>query len=187
MRISGVLLIFIVSCNSVEKSELKSCTFDSYDESVKSSELIINEYSPKGTLVSQSGEESDWIELYNSTDSLLTIKKGEWFLSDDENDTEKFPLPAMSIEPHGFILLWCDGNESNSKEIHTNFKISSDSEAISLYHNNELQDQISCNEDLKKKFSFGRESDGQNSWTKIKNPSPGRSNNLFENYAETAH
>jgi hypothetical protein len=188
MRI-GVILIMIslISCTSVEKSEMKAAPDIQAETTQKIQQLVINEYSPKGMFVNEQGEETDWIELYNNSDSVLTIGQNEWFLSDDENETDKFALPEMTIEPHGFVIVLCDGKESSENYIHASFKISSDNETISLYHHSELEDEIICTEDLKKKFSFGRESDGKGSWNKIKVPSPGASNNSSENYAEAAH
>jgi hypothetical protein len=188
MRISAIFfLISLVACTSVEKSEMKAAPDLQAETIQKMPQLVINEYSPKGTFVNEQGEETDWIELYNNSDSVLEIGNNEWFLSDDTNETDKFALPEMSIEPHGFILVLCDGQSSTANYIHANFKISSDNETIRLYHNSDLEDEIICTEDLKKKFSFGRESDGQDVWNKIKVPSPGESNNSSENYAETAH
>jgi hypothetical protein len=188
MRIVAIfLMINLISCTSVEKSEMKAAPLLEAETTQKIYQLVINEYSPKGMFVNENGEETDWIELYNNSDSVLKIGANEWFLSDDENETNKFALPEMSIAPHGFVLVLCDGEASSEKYIHANFKISSDNETISLYHQSELADEIICTEDLKKKFSFGRESDGQISWSKIKVPSPGESNNSSENYAETAH
>lgn len=188
MRIVFVLLLInLISCNSVEKSEMKSNFGLQTDGSEIIQQLVINEYSSKGTLVNNQGEESDWIELYNPTDSALIINNNEWFLSDDEKKTDKFALPEMTIAPHGFVLILCDGEASSEEYIHANFKISSHNETISLYQNAELKDEIICTEELKKKFSFGRESDGEALWNTMKVPSPGKSNNSSENYAETAH
>lgn len=165
----------MVSCSTLEKDEMKSTYFET-EIAEENQSLIINEYASRGDLVNEFEEESDWIELYNVTDSVLTVSKNEWFLSDDENDPKKFPLPQMTIEPHGFVLVWCDGRNSIDGNIHTNFKISADNEIMSLYHQDELRDQILCEKNLKKKFSFGRESDGTSAWVEIKNPSPGKSN-----------
>ncbi len=188
MRIVAIFLtINLMACTSVEKSELKAVPEVQPETMQKVPQLVINEYSPKGIFLNEKGEETDWIELYNNSDSSLTIGSNEWFLTDDENETDKFALPEMTIEPHGFVLVLCDGKESSEKYIHANFKISSDNETISLYHDSELEDEIICTEDLKKKFSYGRETDGQISWNKMKNPSPGTSNDSSQNYAETAH
>lgn len=188
MRMLAILVVInLIACTSVEKSEMKATPDLQAESTQKMPQLVINEYSPKGIFLDEQGEETDWIELYNNSDSVLNIGNNEWFLTDDENETDKFALPQMTIEPHGFVLVLCDGEESSEKYIHANFKISSDNETISLYHNSELEDEIICTEDLKKKFSFGRETDGQTSWDKMKTPSPGISNNSSENYAETAH
>lgn len=149
--------------------------------------LVINECAPKGNLINKFGDESDWRELYNLTDSVVTIQKNEWFLTDDETKPTKFALPEMTIVPHGFVLIWCDGNITDKKNIHANFKISSDRESISLYYKSEVHDRITCDQELKKKFSFGREKDGEQFWKILKNPSPGISNQLPDHYAESAH
>ncbi len=188
MRIAAIfLMIHLSACTSVEKSEMKATPELQAEATQKIQQLVINEYSPKGIFLNEQGEESDWIELYNPSDSILTIGSNEWFLTDDENETKKFALPEMSIEPHSFILVLCDGETSTEEFIHANFKISADNESIRLYHDTELVDEIICTEELKKKFSFGRESDGDISWNKLKVPSPGQSNESAQDYAESAH
>lgn len=46
-------------------------------------------------------DSNDWIELYNPTDSALTLAAGQWYLSDDGANLAKWPIPAAVIPAHG--------------------------------------------------------------------------------------
>jgi hypothetical protein len=46
---------------------------------------------------------NDWIELYNPTGSGVNL--GGWYLSDDVAAPKKWPLPAVTIPPHGFLCF----------------------------------------------------------------------------------
>ena len=48
--------------------------------------VVINE------LLANSGQESDWIELHNTTTQAINI--GGWYLSDDANDLTKYKIGA---------------------------------------------------------------------------------------------
>ena len=62
--------------------------------------IIINE------VLSHSHDiESDWIELYNSSDDPLNL--GGWFLSDDPDKLQKYEIAyGTIIEPHGYLVLF---------------------------------------------------------------------------------
>jgi hypothetical protein len=46
-------------------------------------------------------ESNDWIELYNASDSPITM--GNWYLSDDVDELDKWAIPAVTIPSHGHI------------------------------------------------------------------------------------
>ena len=68
---------------------------------------------------------SDWIELYNNSNSA--INTGGYYLSDDPDEPQKWRLSSHTIPAHGYYLIWCD-KKANGK--HTNFKLSQDGETL---------------------------------------------------------
>ncbi len=66
---------------------------------------------------------SDWIELYNDTNSTFDI--GGYYLSNDIGNLEKWYIPeGTSISAKGYLLVWADKEDDNLSALHTNFKLS---------------------------------------------------------------
>jgi hypothetical protein len=62
--------------------------------------IVINE-----VLAHAHAEASDWVELYNLSSSPVHI--GGWFLSDNENDLDRYEIPADTIiPPRGYYVLY---------------------------------------------------------------------------------
>ena len=76
----------------------------------------------------------DWIELHNTGTSPADLTG--WAISDNPGSPTKFPFPpGTTIPANGHLLLLCDGPtdlNGTSPFIHTNFKLSSSGETISL-------------------------------------------------------
>lgn len=74
---------------------------------------------------------SDWIELYNPSESVVDI--GGYAISDKLNDP-KWTFPAgTTIAPHGYLLVWADEKDKAGNGLHTNFKLKMDGEAVALF------------------------------------------------------
>jgi len=74
---------------------------------------------------------SDWIELYNSNNAEVNI--GGFYLSDDTSNPTKWMIPnGTKISAKGYLLVWADKENKKDKELHTNFKLSSDFESVTL-------------------------------------------------------
>lgn len=78
-------------------------------------ELCVNEIMPANVDVqlSPAFNFDSWIELYNSSDKLLTL--GGCYLSDDPMNLRKWRLPAAfgTIPAHGFRQLWMGSSAIN--------------------------------------------------------------------------
>lgn len=80
------------------------------DDPAAVQELVLNEF------LANSAGDGDWIELYNPTDSAVSLEG--WYLSDDVKDPSKWALAAelvpakghKCINDQGFGLAW-DGEE----------------------------------------------------------------------------
>ena len=96
--------------------------------------VIINEImsSNTTTIVDYDGETSDWIELYNNSSSQLNLQG--YYLSDDNDNLNKWSFPDIGIPSGSYLLIWASGKDiiAANGEIHTNFKIKSSGEKLFL-------------------------------------------------------
>lgn len=104
-----------------------------YNKYVNEGNLIISEImsSNNYTIKDQYGNYSDYIEIYNGYD--YDIDLNGYYLSDDDYNTKKWLFPEITIKSNSYLIVFASGkNEYNEEEIHTNFKLSSDGEIVSL-------------------------------------------------------
>ena len=74
---------------------------------------------------------SDWIELYNSTNTAANI--GGYYLSDDKNNPQQWKIPnGTTIAANSYLLVWADKKNISANALHTNFKLSSKKETVTL-------------------------------------------------------
>jgi hypothetical protein len=186
---------FIIICSFW--SLANSCTKDRIIEPIiiqetpnnpNSTEVIsINEFLAMGsTLSSDVGVASDWIELYNKSNSSFTLNAGEWFISDTPSDLEKFELPQKTIAAGGFLMLFCDDDgvniiPPNSPFIHLNFGLSSTAgESVVLSHKVDgvttIVDQKDFPAQTDANMSNARIPNGIGNWSYPVTPTPGASN-----------
>jgi len=88
--------------------------------------LWLNEVQPLNlddATVDRFGEREPWLELYNSGTNTIVLPG--FYLSTNFNSPFMWPLPAGSIGPKQFRLVWLDGEpaESTATEWHANFRI----------------------------------------------------------------
>ena len=76
--------------------------------------------------------------LHNRTENKIDLSG--WYLSDNEDNPRKWQFPnGSSINPGAYLVIWADEDEEDSSlgELHTNFKLSSDGEPLSLISSDE--------------------------------------------------
>lgn len=96
-------------------------------------EVYVNEFmaSNASGYQDESGAFPDWIELWNGSDELVDLST--FTLTDDATQPQKWSFPAGSeIESDGYLIVFADGDPSTETELHANFKLSADGEAIQL-------------------------------------------------------
>ncbi len=96
--------------------------------------LVINEFmaSNDQTIADNAGEFDDWLELFNLGDDPVFL--GNYFLSDNENIPDKWPMPEVWIQPGEYLIFWADGDEDQGA-FHTSFKLSAAGEFIGIFEN----------------------------------------------------
>lgn len=62
------------------------------------------------------GDFSDWIELYNAGDNVVSLFN--YSLTDNFSDTLKWIFPDISIAPNGFLTIFASGKNSTDQIIH---------------------------------------------------------------------
>jgi hypothetical protein len=127
-----------------------ACSDDDQDPILEEEGIFINE------IYASSGE--DWIELYNEANEPKDISG--YFIFDDE--TNKYSLPSGTVIPaQDFLVLFCDDTGTG---LHTNFKLSSTGETISLQNESgSVIDRVTF-PILKDGEVYARFPDGSDTW-----------------------
>ncbi|MDF7807747.1 lamin tail domain-containing protein [Pontiellaceae bacterium B12219] len=86
------------------------------------------------TLLDTYGSASDWIELYNNSES--TVDLDGWYLTDDLSDLTQWSFPAITLAPKSFLIVFASDQDQSiaGSELHTNFKLSAGGETVALVH-----------------------------------------------------
>ena len=142
--------------------------------------LHINEMMASNTTTVQdaAGEFDDWVELFNSDPSPLSLEG--LFLTDNLDIPDKWPLPQMTLDPATFLLIWLDGDIAQGP-LHAPFKLSAGGEEIGLfgmdangfYPIDTLSFSIQSTD-----HSYARTTDGAGDFRVTSEPTPGKSNGL---------
>ncbi len=133
-------------------------------------------------------DKSDWVELYNRTDSFVDI--AGLYISNSEENPRLHRIPDIygrktRIAPHSHCILWAD-EEPDNRDLHLPFKLPSNGGRLILSAYDEgdtlllWRDEIeysSHNDDN----SFGRYPDGSNKLYTLHCPTPSRIN-LYTSY-----
>ena len=106
---------------------------------INNSKLYISEImsNNKSTIKDFDNEYSDYIEIYNDYD--YDINLSGYFLSDELTSNKKWTFPNIIIKSKEYLIVYTskkDRCDLSSRECHTNFKLSSKGETVSLLDNN---------------------------------------------------
>ncbi|MCC8139707.1 MAG: CotH kinase family protein [Lachnospiraceae bacterium] len=136
--------------------------------------VCINEIcsSNKRVAADSYGECSDYIELYNASDSPVSLSG--WYLTDDTEDRKKAALPDVTIEPGAYLVLFANGRDDSEDSLP--FKISAAGGETILLTDSEgnTVDSVAVPE-LRADTVYARRPDGSDTWAVLE-ASPGVSN-----------
>ncbi|MFT5410642.1 MAG: hypothetical protein ACI9NC_003375, partial [Verrucomicrobiales bacterium] len=84
------------------------------------------------TLADEDGEFSDWLEIHNPDSGAVDLTG--WYLTDIATDLTKWPIPAITLQPGDFIVVFASSKDRRvpGSELHTNFGLSSGGEYLAL-------------------------------------------------------
>ncbi len=130
------------------------------------SQIVINEFSAHKGIYDENNIETDWIEIFNNSNQAENLS--DFYLTDNLNELEKWPLPDVLLMPYQRITFFASGkniqfNDGINDFYHTNFKLST-SEYIALYNGIEIIDSTFINSNLYFGLSMGKYPDGSNQW-----------------------
>ena len=149
---------------------------------VLAQQIAINEFmsSNETTLQDADGDYSDWIELYNGSESAINLKN--FMISDDTLVPEKWKFPEMIFHPHTFLVIFAsDKDRHDTTELHTNFKIKDEGEHLLLSDSSGLRIDLIDPVSLQTDRSFGRFPDGGAALMLLDSPTPGAINTASTN------
>jgi predicted NAD-dependent protein-ADP-ribosyltransferase YbiA (DUF1768 family) len=77
-------------------------------------------------------EYSDWVEVFNPTDQIVTLEG--WYLTDDADVLTKWQFPGVSINPKGYTVVFASGEDRKDPDaqLHTNFRLGADGDYLAL-------------------------------------------------------
>jgi len=117
---------------------------------------------------------TDWIELYNSGNSIVDL--GSCFLTDEKNVPFKWRFPeGTQINPNSYLLIWMDGKDYSANAVHSSFKLRGMGEWIALTDlSGRILDSVSFERQVADN-SYGRVGPG-NDWYYLSKATPGLAN-----------
>ena len=127
------------------------------------------------TVADDQGGYSDWLELHNPTDTPITL--AGYTLTDDPDEPAKWSLPAATLAPGAFLMIWASGVDQVTAEgWHTSFRLSRGGEYVGLFGpDGQLVDGVTFGEQ-EVNVSLGRLGTVSDQWVYFPNPTPGTAN-----------
>ena len=111
----------------------------------KGTNVVINEFMADNKFANYTTVEgqpaySDWVELYNPGPDDVNLSG--WFLTDEEDEPAKWPLPGIVLGSDDYLLVFCSDIKSDDHPTnypyfdgtyyHTNFQLDSGGEYLAL-------------------------------------------------------
>ena len=152
--------------------------------------LFINEWMASNTrtiLDLGTARFEDWFEIYNAGET--PADPTGFYLGQSLTNRTKFLIPAgYAVPAHGYLLVWADDetaqNSSNRADLHVNFKLSKDGDAIGLFAPDGTVMDFRTFGAQATDASEGRYPDGAGSILAFTQPSPRTTNSVL--YPNTA-
>lgn len=142
--------------------------------------LVINEVvnSNSSGYTDESGDYEDWVELYNTTSSPISLSGKS--LTDDVANPDRFILPSLNVPPFGFRLVWLDRDMFDGN-MHGTFKLAQ-GESIYLFSLQEGEPRLSDFTGpvfTTANYAWERTTDGGPVWAETSSPTPLQPNTMI--------
>ncbi|RZJ67917.1 MAG: T9SS type A sorting domain-containing protein [Flavobacterium sp.] len=122
------------------------------------SQVVINEIVTSNTTLNtdEDGDYQDWVELYNNGPSAVNLNG--YGLTDDPTLPFKWVFPNVNLGSGQYLLIYCSDKNRTvvGQPLHTNWKISSSGETITLTNAEAVTVNQVPSTVIMQNFSFGR-------------------------------
>lgn len=129
---------------SPERAEHEFYSINATYPTITAGQLVVNEIMASNaiTVTDASGKYEDWFELYNNTDTTLSLDN--LYASDSQTNLLKWQFPAGTIiAPHSYLIVWAD-SDLTEEGLHADFKFSASGEnCILSYPDGTIVDNVS--------------------------------------------
>ncbi|MEN9522363.1 MAG: hypothetical protein RL065_740, partial [Bacteroidota bacterium] len=108
--------------------------------------IMINEFLAKNASfgVNELGSHEDWIEVYNTTSSPLSLNG--LYLTDDRTNPTKYSFPSSTtINANDILIVFADNGTNSTTYLHANFKLSGSADFLMLSNGTSSFDSIAFN------------------------------------------
>ena len=178
LRREGDTWIQAKPCPGYPKTEAGMAEYEASLKETEDMGLYINEFmaSNATTICDSFGSYSDWIELYNSTDTDMDISG--FGISDNLSQPMKYRFPdGTTIAARGYLVVFCSGNEGmQNGELHAPFGLRSYGEDVVIANRaGRIIDSYSF-KNQETDVSMARIPDGAGELQSNSQPSPGYPN-----------
>lgn len=143
------------------------------------SQVMINEFSCSNlsTVLDNDGDTPDWIELYNSGSSAVSLSG--YYLSDKISNPTKWPIPAgVSIGANAYLIIWASGKDTVlGTNVHADIKLTQTKPEGLVFADPSgvIIDSLTLSP-TQANHSRGRTTDGGTVWGVFTSPTPGTAN-----------
>jgi len=81
-------------------------------------QVQVNEICPNNVhiLLDEDGDNEDWFELYNNSDSVVDITG--WFISDKQNGLTKWTVPNIILQAKEYLVIFASGKDRKHRVNH---------------------------------------------------------------------
>ena len=130
------------------------------------------------TVADDQGRYPDWIELHNPTDRPITL--AGYTLSDDPDAPVKWSLPAATLAPGDFLVIWASGLDQVTPDgWHTSFRLSRGGEYVGLFGpDGQVVDEVTFGAQ-EADVSLGRLGTVSDQWVAFSIPTPAAANTTW--------
>jgi len=153
--------VFIDERTLVMEDEIsnQNYTCNSLTPPINIQDVVINEFMAQNMEGSPwedlDGENDDWIELFNNTNSPIDLTN--YFLSDSPSFIHKWEFPENAVIPaNGYLIVWAD-KDPQQTGLHTKFNLDKDGDELILsYLDGTIIDSLDYTEEQAENKSLSR-------------------------------
>ncbi len=129
-------------------------------------------YSVRINEVQSAGADADWIELFNTGDTTVSLKG--CFFSDDPDSPGKWMFPNITLDAGEYVLLYADKGETTPSHLSLPFYLNAAGETLVLSDPNGTPIDTLVMPESAAAVSYGYHTDNQTVW--YASPTPGADN-----------